>query len=145
MSGFTPVPHTQCSWSRAAWVSDHSSLTGCGRIRYKQSAQCPAQRKPVAVSTETEAWVHVSFLVTFAASAHLPFGKIDISPPIAAKVGKVKVTQLCPTLCDLKDCIVHGILQARILEWAAFPFSRGSSQPRDRTQISHIARRFFTS
>ena len=42
-------------------------------------------------------------------------------------------------------CTVHGILQARILEWAAFPFSRGSSQPRDRTQVSHIAGGFFTS
>ena len=40
---------------------------------------------------------------------------------------------------------VHGILQARILEWVAFPFSRGSSQPRDRTQVSLIAGRFFTS
>ena len=40
---------------------------------------------------------------------------------------------------------VHGILQARILEWVAFPFSRGSPQPRDQTQISHIAGRFFTS
>ena len=40
---------------------------------------------------------------------------------------------------------VHGILQARILEWVAFPFSRGSSQPRDWTQISHIAGGFFTS
>jgi len=40
---------------------------------------------------------------------------------------------------------VHGILQARILEWIALPFSRGSSQPRDRTQVSHIAGRFFTS
>ena len=40
---------------------------------------------------------------------------------------------------------VHGILQARILEWVAFPFSRGSSQPRDRTQVSHIAGSFFTS
>ena len=40
---------------------------------------------------------------------------------------------------------VHGILRARILEWVAFPFSMGSSQPRDRTQISHIAGRFFTS
>ena len=39
---------------------------------------------------------------------------------------------------------VHGILQARILEWVAFPVSRGSSQPRDRTQVSHIAGRFFT-
>ena len=43
---------------------------------------------------------------------------------------KVKVAQLRLTLCDLMDYTVHGILQARILEWAAFPFSRGSSQPR---------------
>ena len=43
------------------------------------------------------------------------------------------------------DYTVHGILQARILEWVAFPFSRGSSQPRDRIQVSHIAGRFFTS
>ena len=41
--------------------------------------------------------------------------------------------------------IVHGILQARILEWVAFPFSRGSSQPRDWTQVSRIAGGFFTS
>ena len=46
---------------------------------------------------------------------------------------KVKAAQSCPTLCDPMDCIVHGILQARILEWVAFPFSRGSSQPRDQT------------
>ena len=39
----------------------------------------------------------------------------------------------------------HGILQARILEWVAFPFSRGSPQPRDRTQVSHIASGFFTN
>ena len=42
-------------------------------------------------------------------------------------------------LCNPIDYTVHGILQARILEWVAFPFSRGSSQPRDRTQVSHIA------
>ena len=52
---------------------------------------------------------------------------------------KVKVTQWCPTLCYPMDYTVHGILQARILEWVAFPFSRGSSQPRDRTQVSRIA------
>ena len=40
---------------------------------------------------------------------------------------------------------VRGILQARMLEWVAFPFSRGSSQPRDQTQVSHIAGGFFTS
>ena len=49
---------------------------------------------------------------------------------------KVKVTQSCPTLCDPMDCI---------LEWVAFPFSWGSSQPRDQTQVSCIAGRLFTS
>jgi len=58
---------------------------------------------------------------------------------------KVKSTQLCPTLCDPTDYTVHGVLQARIPEWVACPFSRGSSEPRDQTQVSHIADRFFTS
>ena len=49
---------------------------------------------------------------------------------------KVKVAQSCVTLCDPMDYTVHGILQARILGWVAFPFSRGSSQPRDQTQVS---------
>ena len=53
------------------------------------------------------------------------------------------------TLCDPMDCSppgssAHGILQARILEWVAFPFSRGFSQPRHQTQVSCIAGRFFT-
>ena len=43
------------------------------------------------------------------------------------------------------DCIIHGILQARILEWVAFPSSRESSQPRDRIQVPCIAGRFFIS
>ena len=43
------------------------------------------------------------------------------------------------------DYTAHGILQARILEWVAFPFSRESAQPRDQTQVSHIAGQFFTS
>ena len=70
----------------------------------------------------------------------------------AVKTGlkvKVLVAQLCLTLCDPMDCrpsspSVHGILQARILEWVAIPFSRGSFQPRDRTQVSCTAGRFFT-
>ena len=53
--------------------------------------------------------------------------------------------QLCLTLCDPMDCTVHGLFQARILEWVAFPFSRGSPQPRDWTQVSCIVGRFFTS
>ena len=51
----------------------------------------------------------------------------------------MKVAQSCPTLCNPMDYTVHGILQARILEWVAFSFSRASSQPRDRTQVFHIA------
>ena len=59
-----------------------------------------------------------------------------------------EVPQSCLTLCDPMDCSppgssVHGILQARILEWVAISFSRGSSQARDRTQVSRIAGRRF--
>ena len=64
---------------------------------------------------------------------------------LATECWKVKVTQSCPTPCDPMDYTVHGILQARKLEWVAVPFLRGSSQPRDQTQASHIAGRFFTS
>ena len=58
---------------------------------------------------------------------------------------EVKVAQLCPTLCDPMDYMAHGILQGSILEWVTFPFSRGSSQPRDQTQASRIVGGFFTS
>ena len=61
----------------------------------------------------------------------------------------VLAVQSCPTLCDPMDCSppgfsVHGILQARILEWVAISFWRGSSPPRDQTQVSCTAGRFFT-
>ena len=60
-----------------------------------------------------------------------------------------EVTQLCPTLCDPMNCSLpgfslHGIVQARVLEWVAISFSRGSSQPRDWTRVSCIAGRCFT-
>ena len=58
---------------------------------------------------------------------------------------KVKVTHSDLTLCDPMDYTVHGTLQARILELVAFPFSRGPSQHRDRTQVSLTAGRFFFS
>ena len=57
----------------------------------------------------------------------------------------MKVDQSCPILWDPMDYIVHGILQAWMLEWVAFPFSRESSQPRDQTQVSCTAGRFFPS
>ena len=55
------------------------------------------------------------------------------------------IAQSRPALCESMDYTVHRILQARILEWVAIPFLRGSSQPRNWTQVSHIASRFFTS
>ena len=60
-----------------------------------------------------------------------------------------EVTQSFPTLCDCMDYSlpgfsVLGIFRARILEWVAISFSRGSSRPRDRTRVSHIAGRCFT-
>ena len=62
---------------------------------------------------------------------------------------KLFITQSCPNLCNpmnynLPGSSVHGLLQVRILEWVAISFSRGSSQPRDWTQVSWIVCRFFT-
>ena len=89
--------------------------------------------------------------VTSSATASCPYSIAfqigwSVLPAVPAnELGKVKVAQSCPTLCDPRDYTVHGNLQARILEWAAFPFSRGSSQPRDWTQIFCTAGGFFTS
>ena len=80
------------------------------------------------------------------AAINLSFKILDrLYPPC----GVCLVAQLCPTLCDPMDCSppgssVHGISQARILEWVAISFSRGSSQPRDQTRVSCTAGKFFT-
>ena len=76
-----------------------------------------------------------------------------IKPSSSALQGRFlstgEVAQSCPTLCDLMDCSlpdssVHGIFQERILEWFAISFSRGTSWPRDRSQVSCIVGRCFT-
>ena len=77
-------------------------------------------------------------------------GHYDVWGGVCSVKVKVLVGQLCPTLWDPMDCSspgssVHGMLQARILEWVAIPFFRGSSWPKDQTQVSHIAGRFFTA
>ena len=61
------------------------------------------------------------------------------------KWSEMKVVQSCLTLCDPMGHTVHGILQARILKWVAFPFSRASSWPRNQTRVFCIAGRFFTN
>ena len=82
--------------------------------------------------------------LTQGSNPHLLHWQAGSLPPSHQKV-KVKVVQSCPTIFDPMDYTVRGILQTRILEWVAIPFSRGSSQPRDWTQVSCIAGRFFTS
>ena len=73
-----------------------------------------------------------------------------LSAPTFLNLVCVLIAKLCPTLCDPMDCkppssSVHRILQARILEWVTVPFSRGSSQPRDRIWVSCVTGRFFTN
>ena len=109
-----------------------------------RSLPCPGYVSSAAVNIG----VHVSFwIVVF--SGYMPSSGIARSYcsfiPIFFKESpwKMKVAQSCPAVCDPKS-VVHGILWARILEWVAFPFSRGSFQPRDQTQVSHNAGRFFT-
>ena len=72
-------------------------------------------------------------------------GKFLPAEPLGKPKVKVKGTQLCPTLCNPIDYIFSGILQARILEWVAFPFFRGSSQSRNQTQVSCITGGSFTN
>ena len=76
--------------------------------------------------------------------------KYPSAPPLHKDGSSGLVAKSCPTLCNPVDCSppgssVHGFPQARILEWVAIPFSRGSSQRRGRTQVSCIAGGFFTT
>ena len=73
----------------------------------------------------------------------------DISINACLSEWVIEVAQSCPTLCDpmnysLPGSSIHGIFQARVLEWVAISFSRRSSQPRDWTQVSRIVGRCFT-
>ena len=79
------------------------------------------------------------------ASSHLPFrGSSSSFQPPAAALSCFSCVQLCnPMDWSLLGSYVHGILQARILEWVAMPAYRGSSQPRNRTQVSRTVGRFF--
>ena len=98
----------------------------------------------------TAAQTHVHWVNDAIQPSHASVGPFSLSPSIFFSIGvfskewrEVKVTQSCPTLCNPTDCTVHGILQARILEWVAYSFSRGSFRPRNWTGVSCIA--FFTS
>ena len=91
-----------------------------------------------------------TFLCFIAVNAHapnlIPFTIFELSF-FSLLTRKVKSESHSVVFDSLRPhgCIVDETLQARILEWVAFPFSRGSSQPRDWTQVSHVAGGFFTS
>ena len=115
--------------------------------------------RPILLPSDRAGAFHRPFQVSFSSlGSHLKEGIATQFCPCsntilslcAYKWSEVNIAQLCLTLCDSIDYTVHGILQARdthsrILKWAAFPFSRGFSQPKDQMQVSCIAGRFFTS
>ena len=109
----------------------------------------PAGDKAGRLFSSSTAWE------ALACSACLVLGHVQLSATLrtvacqaplgaAPKELTVKMVQLSLTLCDSMDFTVHRLLQARILEWVTLPFSGGSFQPRDQTQISRMAGGFFT-
>ena len=117
--GIRAIPPS-CQWrAKCQWK-------GSWPVHYQQQAQCKDRTR----ASNAQRWLPDPITV-FSQGLGIEF--------------EVKIVQSCLTLCDPMDCTVHGILQARILEWVAIPFSRGSSQPRDQTQVSRIGGGFFTS
>ena len=101
------------------------------------------QKLPSGTWLSTRHATNPSFSVLICKMVMTPF------PEVNEIMRTCSVAQSCLALCNPRDCSppgfsVHGILQARILEWIAIPFSRGSSRPRDWTLVSRIAGRFFT-
>ena len=105
------------------------SVHGILQARILEWVVMPSSR----VSSRSQDWSRVSLCLL-----QCQVGASPLAPP-------TKVAQSCLTLCDPMDYAAHGILQARILERVAFPFSRGSSQPRNWTRVSCIAGGFFTN
>ena len=109
-------------------TSDKESICNAGDIR---------DEGLITRSGRSPGGTNGNLLQYFCLAGYGPWGRID------------EVAQLRLTLCDPMDCSLpgssnHGIFQARVLEWVAISFSRGSSQPRDRTQVSKIACRRFS-
>ena len=148
-----------CSWSLATPLSDcvpssvTTNLYACGcclysRVSPPQHGICgsnPKAQRPSLISLSSLSSINPVSPPMFQAHEIT----CSLTNDLLWKKVKMFITQSCPTLCDPMDCSppgssVHGILSARILEWVAIPFSRGSSQARDQTQVSCNASRFFT-
>ena len=140
----------QEEWSQLAWQP--STLITSPFIRHCSMSR--SHRRPLEVSAgDTGELTEVRQDCTDSWATQRPGGRNGFKSrwrgTARAMVKWSEVTQSCPTLCDPVDCSppgssVHGIHQARILKWVGISFSRGSSQPRDWIQVSHIAGRYFT-
>ena len=135
-----PVP----SWRNSRHTGDHHGLITCS-----SSASSPQKDLNILVITVLKNWT----VTNYNAIQLSIFNEREKTETQTYHAWQMEVyavvTQECPTLWDPMDCsppgsLVHWIVQARILEWVAIPFSRGSSRTRDRTQVSHTAGRFFT-
>ena len=119
-------------------------LSGPEDKRKRRKSSCPVPSP--AMTHET---VSASHAVTEGSRPPKPMPDLRVWLRLAPCVTfESEVTQSCLTLCDPVDCSppgssVHGVLMARILEWVAISFSRGSSRPRNRTYVSCIAGRCF--
>ena len=130
----------------AANAEDEGPDPCCEKIRggpqmLSPRAQNPAPRQDTPSKRGAQAPQRREKLPELSSTGGKPLGSEEDPAP--------SVPQSCPTLCDRMDCSppgspVHEILQARVLEGVPRPSSRGSSPPRDRTQVSRIAGRFFT-
>ena len=114
-------------------AGDSSSIPGSGRSAGEGLGYPPQHSRASLVA---------QLVTEFACNA----GDLDLISGLGRSPGEGNGYPLQYSgLEDSMDCIVHGILQDRILEWVAVSFSRGSSQPRDQIQVSHTAGGFFTS
>ena len=133
-------------WSFSFSISpfNESSVLISFRIDWFDLLASQGTRKSLLQHHSSKAWIllHSAFFMVQLSDQYMTTGK---TTALTKWKVKVKVAQSCPTLWDPMEYTVHGILQAKILEWVVFPFSRGSSPPRDRTQPSRIVGGFFTS
>ena len=162
-----PTPYSYFGWE---WPSPQRAMVGICFLNLTQDHHCKSPKWGLKASVPL-LWLSVWVLGALLACSLplilaliLPLLSLCLSPSNPVLAGSqvysihfwtpwfyvvVLVDQSCLTLCGLMDCSppgssVHGILQARVLEWVATPFSRGSAWPRDRTRFSCTAGGFFT-
>ena len=138
---------------KGKWRNNMVSIKGfLDRTENKQTKSIPSSwinlKKEIWGEKKIKWWQNSYSFILYINTSSSKTWKIKWSNAWWGNFLLVKATQLCPALCNSMDyslpgSSVHGILQARILEWVAIPFSMGSSQPRDWTWVSCTSSRLF--